>query len=125
MLYFIFSLSILIYYLWTFKYIEMGEIFGSPYQEDTYSFLWFFFWESTNAPIVQVGLPSYFHPHLFLTVFEFRVPSPLHSGTANVDDNITADWMTATTSTKVLCTRRVWGGACERPFGATLLSRDS
>jgi hypothetical protein len=103
----------------------MGEIFGSPYQEDNYSFLWFFFWESTNVPIVQVGLPSYFHPHFFLTVFCFRVHSPIQNGTAKVDDNSWADWMTATASTRVMCTRRVWGQACERPFRATLLSHAS
>jgi hypothetical protein len=64
-LYFIFSFSILIYYLWTFKYIEIIEIFGSPYQEDNYSVFWFFWGESTNVLIVQVGLPSHFHPHSF------------------------------------------------------------
>jgi hypothetical protein len=67
-LYFIFPFSILINYLWTSKYIEMGRIFGSPYHVDNYSFFWCFYWEPTNVPIVQVGLPLDFVPQFIHNV---------------------------------------------------------
>ena len=67
MLYLIFSFSILIWYLWTSKCVEMGQIFGSPYHVDNYWFFGGFFWEPANVPIVHVGLPSNFDAQMFTT----------------------------------------------------------
>ena len=85
-LFLVLSFSILVYYLWTSKYIETSQIFGSPYHVDNYSFLAFFGWEPINVPIVHVSLPSDFDPRWFPNVLYFRVPSPLDCSTSKVDD---------------------------------------